>query len=115
MSTLLAQGTGPTGSDPLDTLINTGEPAYAGATGAYVQTSIPLTVAKVANTVISLMGVIFLALTVYAGFLYMTSQGDEKAIDKAKKILTGAVIGLGLMLASYSITKFVTASLLKAT
>lgn len=115
MNMILAQGLGPTGSDPLDTLINTGEPAYEGAQGAYVQTSLPLTVAKMANTVISIMGIIFLALTVYAGFLYMTSQGNEQTTDKAKKILTGAVIGLAIMLMSYSITKFVTASLLKAT
>ena len=113
--TLLADLTGSkTGSESLDVLVNTGGGAYAGAPGALVQTNLSLTVAKILNTTFSLLGIIFVVLFVYAGFLYMTSGGNETTIEKSKKIMTATVIGLVIILASYAITKFVTGSLNKA-
>ena len=48
---------------------------------------------------------------IYAGFEWMTAQGDEKKVDKAKDTLTRAVIGLIIIIAAYSITYFVFTSL----
>jgi len=61
---------------------------------------------------LSLLGFIFLLLTLYAGFLWMTAGGDEGNIEKAKKILTASVIGLAIILLSYAITLFVFRTLL---
>jgi heme/copper-type cytochrome/quinol oxidase subunit 2 len=103
------------GSEPLDTLANVGEPAYTAGSAALARTNLAVTVATILNTVFSLLGIVFVVLFVYAGFLWMTAAGNETQIEKAKKIMTGAVIGLGIMLASYAISKFVTAELLRAT
>ena len=54
-------------------------------------------------------------LIVYAGFLWMNARGNEQQVEKAKSILTQAVIGLIIVLASYSIAGFVVRSLVSAT
>lgn len=66
------------------------------------------------KVVIGLLGIIFLVLTVYAGFTWMTAAGDPKKVDKAKGILTTSVVGLVIVLAAYTITDFVIQSLLGA-
>ncbi|MFA7654275.1 MAG: hypothetical protein WCX97_04540 [Candidatus Magasanikbacteria bacterium] len=54
-----------------------------------------------------LVGMIFLVLTIYAGFLWMTAGGNEESVNKAQGILKRAVIGLVIVFFSYSITVFV--------
>jgi len=56
---------------------------------------------------LGLLGFVFLLLTLYAGFLWMTAGGDEGNIEKAKGILTASTIGLAIILLSYAITVFV--------
>ena len=60
------------------------------------------------NTALTLVGLIFLILMVYAGFLWMTARGESDQVDKAQKIITGSVIGLVIVLSAYAITVFVT-------
>lgn len=66
-----------------------------------------LIVAQIIYVALGLLGTIFIVLTVYAGFLWMTAGGNEDNISKAKKILMASVIGLLIILVSYSITWFV--------
>jgi hypothetical protein len=63
-------------------------------------------VGKIINIVLGFLGVIFLALTVFAGFQYMTSGGNEEKNKKAIALLTNAVIGLVIILAAWLITRF---------
>ncbi len=63
---------------------------------------------NIINVALSLVGIIFLALMVYAGYLWMTAQGEESEIEKSKKIITSSIIGLILTLSAYAITKLVT-------
>lgn len=63
---------------------------------------------QIINTALQLVGIIFLALMVYAGYLWMTAQGEESQIEKAKKIVTSAIVGLILTLSAYAITALVT-------
>lgn len=53
------------------------------------------------------LGVIFLILVLYAGFIWMTAAGDEKKVASAKNILMSAVVGLVVILAAYAISSFV--------
>lgn len=50
------------------------------------------------------LGFIVLGLVSYAGFLWMTSKGDPKSIDKAKSVLTGAIIGAIIIMLAYIIS-----------
>ena len=71
-------------------------------------TSLSQTVGNYIKIALSLVGTIFIALTVYAGFLWMTASGEDEKVTKAKDILQAAVIGLVITVSAYSITYFVT-------
>ncbi len=60
------------------------------------------------NAALSLVGLIFLILMVYAGYLWMTARGEEEMTKKAQKIIISTMIGLVIVLSAYVITFFVT-------
>jgi hypothetical protein len=57
--------------------------------------------------ILSLLGVVFIILVIYGGFMRMTAGGKSDQIEKSTKIITSAVIGVIIILASYAITAFV--------
>lgn len=71
------------------------------------QTTLPELIGNLIRTFIGLLGIIFLLLIVYAGYLWLTAQGDEKKIEHAKDMLKNAVIGLIIISAAYAIAAFV--------
>lgn len=73
------------------------------------------TLGMLINVLLGLLGIIFLVLTIYAGFLWMTAGGDEKKVAKAKGIIITAVIGLVILLSAYAISTFVLEQLISAT
>ena len=79
------------------------EAGYEGSTQ-----DVNVMVSGIISAVLSVVGVVFLILTIYAGFLWMTAQGNEEQVTKAKNILKNAVIGMVLVFASYAIAWFVT-------
>ena len=78
-----------------------------GYNSATNETSLAENVGFIINIILSFIGVIFTGLTVYAGVLWMTAKGEESQIEKAKKILSGSIIGLFITLAAYSITNYI--------
>src|SRR3989339_265963 len=84
----------------------TGNEAYGTAfTGAAENTNIATWIgSRLIAPAFSLVGVIFFALMVYAGFLWMTARGDSKQVQTAKDILRNAIIGIIIVLASYALT-----------
>ena len=74
-----------------------------------------LFVSKIIKTILSLLGLIFLVLTIYGGYLWMMARGNEQQVEKAKETIKAGVIGLGIMLAAYIISVNVLNYLLKAT
>ncbi len=93
MRTLLAQGG----------LQETGTVAGLPTTGA----GLPAIIGGVIQTLLAMLGVVFVILVIYAGFTWMTAQGNEEKVKKAKGTLTSAVIGLLIVFASYVITSYV--------
>ncbi len=71
------------------------------------ETTFAKTLGTVVQAALSLVGIIFLSLTVYAGFLWMTASGEEEQVKKAKTILRQSIIGLIITVGAYSITAFV--------
>jgi len=86
-----------------------------GLNGALSSTDPRIIVGRIIQWALSFLGVIAISLTMYAGFLWMTSGGDEEKISQAKKILTNAVIGLVIILSAWGITTFILTRLLAAT
>jgi cbb3-type cytochrome oxidase subunit 3 len=71
------------------------------------QTFLSTRIGEIVGAALSFIGVIFLALIVYAGFRWMLSAGNQQAVDKAKELLVAAIIGLVIVLAAYAITAFI--------
>ncbi|MBI5221585.1 MAG: hypothetical protein HY979_02155 [Candidatus Magasanikbacteria bacterium] len=84
-----------------------GAAAGSGGAGFGAPQDPRLIVVTTIKILLGLLGTIFLCLTLYAGYLWMTAGGNEDDVTKAKTLLTQAVIGLIIILLSYSITIFV--------
>ena len=82
--------------------------AAAGSQGANYGTAVDprLAAARIIRLVLTFLGIIFIALTIYAGFLWMTAAGEKEKIEKAQGIIKASAIGLLIILAAYSITLF---------
>lgn len=63
--------------------------------------------ARIIRIVLELLGIIALAIIIYAGFKWMTAAGDESKVEDAKKQLVNGLIGLVIILVAYSIATFV--------
>ena len=98
--------------DPLkllqDTGVGQGSPADAG-------TRLPQLVGRIIRVLIGLLGVIFLVLIVYAGFIWMLARGDSGEVDRAKDIIKSSIIGLIIVFIAYTLTGFIINAILKAT
>ncbi|NCT48431.1 MAG: hypothetical protein GW763_10665 [Paraglaciecola sp.] len=68
---------------------------------------LPELIGNIISVLLSVLGIIFVVLVVYAGFLYLTAAGDDAKVKKAKTMLTQAVIGLVIIVAAYAIAAFV--------
>ncbi len=100
-------------TDSLNLLKNVGTQAkYNTATD---ENSLATTVGNIISGFLSLLGIIFLVFTVYAGYLYLTAGGDEEQVKKAIQYLRNALIGLLIVLSSYGITKWVVNSVIQST
>ncbi len=65
------------------------------------------TVINIIRWVLGIMTLIAVALIIYAGFVWLTAAGNEDNVDKAKKIISAAVIGLIVILLAWAIVIFV--------
>jgi hypothetical protein len=59
------------------------------------------------QTLLGLLGVIFLILIIYGGITWMTAEGEEAKVEKAQKIMRNATIGLIIVISAYAISYFV--------
>ena len=78
-------------------------------------TPLPLIIGRIVNVVLGFLGVVFLVLLLYAGFTWMTAQGDDKKVATARNIITQAIIGLIVIVAGFAISNFVLGSLVNVT
>lgn len=92
----------PTLKNARDTFVDAGEAAFGGQ-----PPSLQNTLATFVRGALSLLGLIFVSLIIYAGFLWMTAGGDDKQVGKAKDTIQQAAIGLAITLSAYAITNFV--------
>ena len=89
----------------------------AGSKGAGYKSGVQIedVIGTVVNAVLALLGVIFLTLIIYGGYMWMTAGGDEGKVEKAKYTISRSIIGLVIVLAAYAITFFVLDKVIQAT
>lgn len=85
--------------------------AAGGSSGANIAGSGPvdprIIVAVIIRAALAFLGIIFVIMIMYAGFLWMTAGGEEDKVSHAKKLISNGVIGLAIIMTAYSITYFV--------
>lgn len=59
------------------------------------------------NIIYVIGGVALTVYLVYGGLMYITSSGDDKNLSKAKRILTDAIIGIAIVVASVPLAKLI--------
>ena len=65
------------------------------------------TASLVISVALSLIGIVFLILMIYGGFIWMNSRGNDQEIQKAITIIRNSIIGLLIVVAAYAITEFI--------
>jgi len=81
------------------------------ATGLGTQ-DIRVTIANLIRIAMGLLGIVAVVLIIIGGVMYATSMGEPEKIDKAKKLLIGAIIGLVIILTAFAIASFIINALL---
>ncbi len=81
----------------------------AGAAGAEIGTPVDprIIIAQIIQVSLTMIGTIFMGLIILSGYWWLTDRGEGQRIEKAKKTLPAAVIGLVVILISYAITLYV--------
>ena len=62
---------------------------------------------NIINIALSLLGIIFVLLTIYGGIIFMTARGNEEQTQKAKSVIIQSIIGLIIVIGAYAISYFV--------
>ncbi len=93
-------------TDPIlaeDSLEEAGKVAYPEKVAAG---AVPpqLVIARVIKIFLGFLGVSMVGLMVYAGFMWIFSEGNTEKITKARGIIIGSAVGFALILTAYAIT-----------
>jgi len=72
-------------------------------------------IGTIITAVLSFLGVIFMVLMIYGGYLWMTDRGNEEQVKRAKNLINAAIIGLIIILLAYAISIYVLSKLTAAT
>ncbi len=65
------------------------------------------TVGAALGVLLSVLGLVFLIICIYAGVLWMTAAGEKDNIAKARSMLIQGAIGLIITLGAYTVTAYV--------
>jgi|ETNmetMinimDraft_26_1059896.scaffolds.fasta_scaffold90116_2 hypothetical protein len=75
------------------------------------ESDIVVVVGRVIQAILGLIGVVFTALIIYGGIMYMTAAGNQEQVGKARTLIRDSVIGLAIIILSFAITEFVITNL----
>jgi len=96
-------------------LDETAEVGYGGSYSAIEgQTDLSQIIGKIIGAGLAFIGILFFILMIYGGFLWMTAGGNEEKVEKSKKIIIQAIIGLVIVAMAYLVTKFVGETILNS-
>jgi len=91
--------------------------SYAGSSSGVGDSGTQLAsiISLIIGAALSLLGIVFLVLIVYAGYVYLTAAGDESKVERAKTTITRSIIGLAIVLCAFAISAFVVPAIMCAT
>lgn len=63
-------------------------------------------VVHILNLVLGFLPLVALVMIMFGGFTWLTAGGNEERVDRAKKTISAAVIGMVLVLLAWAVVKF---------
>ncbi len=69
--------------------------------------STPIIVGTVVGAFINFLGITFIILIIIAGYHWMTANGSEEKVEKAKETIKQALIGLAVAIAAWAMWRFI--------
>jgi hypothetical protein len=93
-------------------LTTAGQETGHATTETKIGKTLPEIIARIINAVLQILGIIFMGLIIYGGYIWFSARGNDSEVKKAQDVLRNSVIGLIIVLAAYAITNFVGAALL---
>jgi len=69
--------------------------------------NLPETIGNIITVVLGFLGIIFIVIIIYAGFIWLLSNGDDGKIKKAKGMIINSIIAVVIIFLAYAITTFV--------
>ncbi|MBU1017982.1 pilin [Patescibacteria group bacterium] len=82
-----------------------------GQIGGTAKGSLGQNITTIINYFLGLLGLIAVAMLIYAGVLMVTAGGNDEQVTKARKIIMYAVVGIVIILLSYTVVTFVASAL----
>lgn len=67
--------------------------------------------AAFANLLTEISAALFFATFIYGGAMYILSFGDKGRVEKGKKALTGAAIGMAIVMIAWTLVNYIAGSL----
>ena len=86
-------------------------PQGGAAPNVAAQGTLGQNVTTIINYFLGLLGLIAVGFLIYAGILMVTAGGNDEQVTKARKVIMYAVIGIVIILLSYTIVTFVSSAL----
>lgn len=81
----------------------------------YAKRDIRIVVANIIKEILGVLSLLFIGLIIFAGFKWMTAGGNEEKVKSASKLLSNAIVGLLIILASWGLSLFILKALRTAT
>lgn len=75
------------------------------------QTDLPTIIGRFVNYMFSIVGIIFMTVTLVGGYLWMTAGGNEEKIGKAKGFIVNGINGMIVIFLSYALVYTMLAAL----
>lgn len=88
-------------------------PGKSGKVGSVITKPVDLisAIAKIINSLLSLVGLLFTTYLIYAGIQWIHYGGNPEGIARASKRIKNAIIGLAITLSAYSLSYYILNSL----
>jgi len=86
--------------------VNFGGLDSTASNAGYVKKALTDIAGSAVNIVLSAIAILFLMLMIYGGVMWMTAQGNEDQVSRARKLIIAAVIGLIIVVAAFALTSF---------
>jgi cytochrome bd-type quinol oxidase subunit 2 len=79
--------------------------SIAGATGG--ESSFRSLILNIVNFFLLFLGLIAVIMIIYGGITYVTAAGNQESIDKAKKVIMYAIVGIIIVMISFALVSTV--------